>query len=399
MSGVIVIGGGQSGLEAAAALRKEQYAGPVTLVCEEPHAPYQRPALSKDYLHGKMDADRLELRALTFYQAQHIDLLLGARVESINCAAHRVQLQSGGSLNYDKLILAVGARNRPLNLPGAESALYLRSLDEARALKQRIAEARSIAVIGGGFIGLEVAAAARLQGKTVIVIESQSRLMARAVPPLLSEFFRDLHRSQGVDVRLNTGVAAIENGAVRLTDGAFIPADLAVAGIGVIPNVDLARESGLTIGNGIQVDEFLRTTDSDIYAIGDCADHPNVFAGSRVRLESVQNAIDQAKCVARGIVGKAAAYNDVPWFWTDQYDVKFQMVGLSGGHDQEVLRGRMQDAKFSLFYFKAGRLVAVDSVNRFADHAGARKLLAAHAPLTPEQAADETLDLRKMSKP
>ena len=398
MSGVVIIGGGQSGLEAAAALRKEQYPGAITLVCEEPHAPYQRPALSKDYLLGKMDAARLELRALTFYQAQRIDLLLGERAASIDCAAHRVQLTSSESLNYHKLILAVGARNRPLNIPGAGSALYLRSLDEARALKQRIAEAGSIAVIGGGFIGLEVAAAARLQGKTVTVIEAQSRLMARAVPTLLSEFFRELHVSKGVDVRLNTGVAAIEQGAVRLSNGASVPADLAVAGIGVIPNIELARESGLTIGNGIQVDEFLRTSHPDVYAIGDCADHPNIFSGSRVRLESVQNAIDQAKCVARGIVDKAVAYSDVPWFWTDQYDVKFQMVGLSGGHDQEVLRGSKQAGKFSLFYFKACRLVAVDSVNRFADHIGARKLLAANAPLTAEQAADETLDLRKLNQ-
>lgn len=396
--GVVIVGGGQAGLEAAALLRTQGYEGTVTLICEEPHAPYQRPPLSKDFLTGKQESDSVFLRALVFYEKHRIDLILGDRATEINRGAKLVHLAEGGTIGYVQLILAVGARNRPLPAPGAEHALCLRTLDEAVTLKQRLAEARHhVVVIGGGFIGLEVAAAARASGKAVTVIEAAPRLMARAVSPVLSDFFLDVHRTQGAEVLLNTSVGEVRPDAVILTDGRRVAAHLVVAGIGVVPNVELAREAGLEVNNGILVDEFLRTSDPDIYAIGDCADHPNPFAGGHVRLESVQNAVDQAKCVARAITGKPAPYRDVPWFWTDQYEFRFQMVGLSAGHDQAVLRGSIENRKFSVFYFKQGRLLAVDSVNRFGDHIAARKTLAAGAPLTPEQAADETVDLKKLA--
>ena len=221
--------------------------------------------------------------------------------------------------------------------------------------------------------------------------------MARAVSPVLSNFFLDLHRAQGAEVLLNISVKEVRADAAILTDGRRINADLVVAGIGVVPNVELAREAGLEVNDGIMVDEFLRTIDPDIYAIGDCARHPNVFAAGRARLESVQNAVDQAKCVARAIAGNAAPYRDVPWFWTDQYAIRFQMAGLSGTHDHSVIRGSIENSKFSVFYFKQGQLLAVDSVNRFGDHISARKMLAAGTPLTPEQAADETVDLKKLA--
>jgi 3-phenylpropionate/trans-cinnamate dioxygenase ferredoxin reductase subunit len=398
--GVVIVGGGQAGLEAAAALRTQGYEGTVTLVCEEAHAPYQRPPLSKDFLTGKQDTESVSLRALTYYEKHRVDLVLRDPVTRIDRAARQVHLAGGGTLRYAHLILALGARNRLLPVAGAEHALYLRTLDEAVTLRQRIAEAGSVAVIGGGFIGLEVAAAARGFGKTVTLLEAAPRLMARAVSPLLSGFFLDVHRGHGVEVLLNATVTEVRADGVILKDGRKIAADVVVAGIGVIPNVELAREAGLVVDNGIVVDEFLRTSDPDILAIGDCAEHPNSFAnalaGGRTRLESVQNAIDQAKCAARGIMGNPAPYRDVPWFWTDQYEIRFQMVGLAEGHEETAVRGSVENRKFSAFYFKNGQLLAVDSINRFGDHVAARRLLAARTPLTPSQAADETVDLKKL---
>ncbi len=253
------------------------------------------------------------------------------------------------------LILAVGARNRLLPAPGAEDVLYLRSLDEAVTLKQRIAEAHhGVVVIGGGFIGLEVAAAARMAGKPVTLIEAAPRLMARAVSPVLSNFFLDLHRSQGTEVLLNTVAVEVRPDAVTLENGRRIAADLVVAGIGVLPNVELARAAGLEVNDGIMVDEYMRTTDPAIFAIGDCAEHPNVFAGGRARLESVQNAVDQAKCVVRVITGQPAPYRDVPWFWTDQFEIRFQMAGLSGAHDQSVTARQHRGAQIFGVLLQAG---------------------------------------------
>ena len=396
--GVVIVGGGQAGLEAAAALRTQGYEGTVTLICEEPHAPYQRPPLSKDFLTGKQEAESVFLRALAYYEKHRVDLILGERATEINRGAKLVHLAGGGTVGYAQLILAVGARNRPLPVSGAQYALHLRTLDEAVTLKQRLAESRQhVVVIGGGFIGLEVAAAARAAGKPVTVIEAAQRLMARAVAPVLSDFFLDVHRAEGAEVLLNSTVAEVRTDGVILADGRRVPADLVVAGIGVIPNTQLARDAGLTVNDGIEVNEFLRTSDPEIYAIGDCANHPNIFAGGRARLESVQNAVDQAKCVACAITGHPGPYRDVPWFWTDQYEIRFQMAGLSVGQDESVVRGRIEERKFSVFYFKQGKMVAVDSVNRFGDHITARKMLAAGIPLTPGQAADETLDLKQLA--
>ena len=396
--GVVIVGGGQAGLEAAAALRTQGYEGAVTLICEEPHAPYQRPPLSKEFLTGKQDASSLPLRAPVFYEKHRIDLILGDKVVQIDRGAKRVRLAGGGTAGYRHLILAVGARNRILPAMGAEHALYLRTLGEAASLKQRLAEAHAgVVVIGGGFIGLEVAATARKAGKAVTVVEALPRLMTRAASPVLSDFFINLHRAEGAEVLLNSAAAEVQPDAVILTDGRRISASVAVAGIGVVPNTELAQEAGLAVANGILVDEYLRTGDPDIFAIGDCADHPNAFAGGRARLESVQNAVDQARSVARAIAGRPSPYRDVPWFWTDQYEIRFQMAGLAGGHDRNVVRGSVESRKFSVFYFRNGRLLAVDSINRFGDHVAARKMLATGTPLTAEQAADEAVDLKKLA--
>ena len=278
----------------------------------------------------------------------------------------------------------------------------MRTDAEAVEIQQRLAYARDIVVIGGGFIGLELAAAARGLGKSVRVLEVQSRLMPRVVSPILSDFYRDVHTSHGVEISLNAAMSEIvgQQGKVSevvLGDGSRLPADLVLVGIGVVPNIELARDAGLSLANGIVVDEHLRTEDESMYAIGDCSDHPNPFAGGRVRIESVQNAVDQAKCIAAAIVGRSEHYRAVPWFWTDQFDIKLQMAGLSVGYGQVVTRGEPESRKFSVFYFRDGRLAAVDSVNRPGDHLAGRKLIGAGTAITPEQAADPTVDLKSLT--
>jgi len=300
-------------------------------------------------------------------------------------------------------VLAVGARNRTLPLKGAEldGVCYLRTGAEAVEIRQRLEEAREIVVIGGGFIGLELAAAASTLGKSVRVLEVQPRLMPRVVSPILSDFYRDLHTSHGVAITLGVAPTEIVGNqgkvsGIALDDGSVCPADLVLIGIGVIPTIELAREAGLSVSNGILVDERLRTEEESIYAIGDCANHPNPFAGGRARIESVQNAVDQAKCVAAAIMGHSENYRAVPWFWTDQFDIKLQMAGLSAGGSQVATRGEIESRKFSVFYFRDGRLAAVDSINRPADHIAARKLLGAGTGITPDQAADLSLDLKSL---
>jgi 3-phenylpropionate/trans-cinnamate dioxygenase ferredoxin reductase subunit len=400
-AGCVIVGGGQAGFEAASSLRAAGFGEPVVIIGEEPHLPYQRPPLSKGYVLDKQGMDEIELRPAEYYRDHHIEVMTGERVLSIDRANRRLRLASGGERPYDTLVLAVGARNRTLPVDGAalDCVLYLRTLRESATIKLRLQQAQRVVVIGGGFIGLEIAAVARTLGRTVTVLEAQSRLMPRVVAPVISDFYRDLHASHGVTVVCGAAVTAIERNdaaeaAVLMADGARHSADLVVVGIGVVPNVELAREAGLAVGNGIVVDECLQTSDPNIYAVGDCAEHPNPFASARVRLESVQNACDQARTAAATIAGKRAPYTALPWFWTDQYDVRLQMAGLSQGHDLNVVRGNPAGARFSVFYFRDNRLIAVDSVNRPADHMLARRLLAVRAALTPEQAADETYKLK-----
>ncbi|MEO8096641.1 MAG: FAD-dependent oxidoreductase [Acidobacteriota bacterium] len=392
MRGTVIIGGGQAGFQTAVSLRAEGYSEPIAIVGEEAHLPYQRPPLSKGMLTGKQQERHAVLRPADFYVAQRIDLITGTRVESLDPASCSVSLAGGQRLEYDSLVLATGARNRLL--PGAERALYLRTLGEAAEARARIAVAASIAVIGGGFIGLEVAAAARTLGKPVTVIEAAPRLMARVLAPVVSEYFRQRHEEHGVRILLNASVERIEKDEVVLVDGTRVPAELLIVGIGVAPNVELASSAGLDVANGICVDEHLRTVDPRIFAIGDCAEYENVYAGVRLRLESVQNAVDQAVSVAQAIVGRGTAYDSVPWFWSDQFDIRMQMAGIGTGFDQVVTRGDLESRKFSVFYYRGGELKAIDSLNCPAEHLLARKIIAARASISPEQAADESFDLR-----
>lgn len=403
-NGTVIIGTGQAGFQTAASLRTEGYQEKITLIGEEPHIPYQRPPLSKGFPLGTQDFESIELRPRQFYQDHYIDLLVGERVAAIDRVARQVKLESGGHFLYEKLVLAVGARNRKLSLKGAEldGVLYLRSLDEAVVVKERLKNAQNIVVIGGGFIGLELAAVACSLGKSVTVLEALPRLMSRAVAPLISDFYRELHTSKGVKVVCGDSVSEIEGtgGKMRsilLSDGTRCSADLVMIGVGVVPNIELARNAGLRIANGIAVNEHLQTDDENIFAIGDCAEHPCEFAGARIRLESVQNAADQAQCVAATIAGRRNVYRALPWFWTDQFDIKLQMAGISNGHDCVVARGNAESRKLSVFYFKESRLIAIDSINRPLDHMMGRKLIANRVQLTPEQAADEGVDLKKLA--
>ena len=399
----MIVGGGQGGYQSAASLRTEGYRGPITIISQEPHLPYQRPPLSKAFVLGKHDLDRLFLRPEAYYAEHEITMLRGERAVSIDRSSGMVELASGARIPYRWLILATGARNRVLPVTGAEleGVRYLRTVDEASAIKQRLVPTQKVVIIGGGFIGLEIAASARALGKDVVVLEALPRLMARAVAPVVSEFFLEAHRREGVEIRLGARVVSFHNSGGRvsgvvLEDGTTLPADLVVIGIGVVPNSELAHEAGLTTSNGIAVDEYLRTSDENIFAIGDCAEYPDAHGGGRVRLESVQNTVDHAVAVARTIVGKPAPYTAVPWFWSDQFDLRLQMVGFSFGFDLTVIRGMMESRKFSVFYFRNRQLLGIDSINRPTDHLAGRKLIAARKPVTPEQAADEAVNLKDL---
>lgn len=403
-AGTIIVGAGQAGFQAAASLRAEGYVEAVTLIGEEPQIPYQRPPLSKGFALGQQDFESIELRPAKFYQDHRIELITGKRVAEIDRAAKQVKLESGKLLPYEKLILAVGSHNRRLAIKGAEleDVVYLRSVDDAVAVRDHFKNATEVVVIGGGFIGLELAAVARALGKAVTVVEALPCLMSRVVAPIISDFYRELHIRKGVKVVCGTTVTEIEGSrgkllSVKLTNGSKVSADLVIVGIGVLPNMELARNAGLAIANGIAVDTYLRTSDENIYAIGDCVEFPCAFAGGRIRLESVQNAADQAQCVAGTIAGQQSAYKALPWFWTDQFDVKLQMAGISHGHDRIVTRGNAESGRLSVFYFKGERLVGIDSINRPLDHMMGRKLMTTNTRLTPEQAADEGFDLKRLA--
>ncbi len=398
---VAIIGAGQAGFQAAASLRDAGFAGRIVLIGDEPVLPYQRPPLSKSYLAGQSGIDDLWLRPAEFYAKQQIDLVYGDAVTAIDRGQQRLHLASGINLSWDHLIFATGAGCRPLAMPGAEldGVLALRTLADADALRQRLNEASEVVVVGAGFIGLEFAAVALARGTMVHIIEVTRQPMGRVVSAPVSRFFTEVHIGWGAEVALGTGAVRILGSrgrvtGVETTDGRHIPADLVLICIGVIPHAELARDAALAVDDGIVVDEYLATSDPAISAIGDCANFPTPFAPVRVRLELVQNAVDQGRCVADRLAGRPAPYQKVPWFWSDQGDLKLQIAGITIGHDTSVLRGDPADRNFSVFCFRGGRLIGVELVNRTADHVVARRLLAGDPALSPEQAADEAYDLR-----
>lgn len=401
---IAIIGAGQAGFQVAASLRDMHYEGRVVIVGDEPQAPYQRPPLSKAYLLGECTEAQIALRPDAFYGQRHIELITGKRAVAIDRTRRMVGLEDDSVIEYDHLVLATGARNRPLPVPGADlqNVFFLRTLDEANALRARMASAKNAVVIGAGFIGLEFAASAAKQGISVTVLDVADRPMARALSKAMSAVFTREHEKMGVRLLFNTQVMHLLGDAgavtdVETVDGKVLPADLVVIGIGVIPSVELAATSDLPIENGIIVDEFLQTSDPHISAIGDVAAYANPYASAdRVRLESVQNACDQARCVASRIMGKPAPYDALPWFWSNQGHLKLQMAGLPASGCEEVLRGDPNGTACSVFLFRGDTLVCVETLNRAADHMLGRRLLANRVAVTAQQAGDLKFDLKSL---
>jgi 3-phenylpropionate/trans-cinnamate dioxygenase ferredoxin reductase subunit len=407
---VVIVGAGQAGHQVAASIREHSMSGEVTLIGDEPHLPYQRPPLSKAYLAAEAIVDLgledLAFRTQSFFADRKIAVRLDQRAKRIDRAGKAVILESGEAVSYDHLVLATGARNRRLPVPGMDfsGVVQLRGLDDAFALRQRLRTARRVAVIGAGFIGLECAATAAKRGLPVTVVESAPRVMARAVSPEISVAFEAAHRKAGIDLRFGTmaleilGVNGVATG-LRLVDGTTLEADLIIVGVGVLPNQELAAEAGLAVGDGVIVDHSLLTSDPAISAIGDCARFPSTRAEGTARLESVQNAADQGRCVAARLAGQTANYEALPWFWSDQGALKLQIAGLAIGHDRTILRRHPTRAEsFSTFLYRGETLIAVESVNAVADHMTARQILAAKFSPTPEQAADPSVDLKALAK-
>ncbi len=404
---VIVVGAGQAAGEMATALRMNGYVGPITLLGDEPHLPYQRPPLSKAFLSGDVAIERLYHKSAAAYENAKIEFIPNARATAIDRAGKTLSLADGRKLQYSKLVLATGGRPRLLALPDervnqAPNLHYLRTIGHVDGIRERFHPGSKLVIIGGGYIGLEVAAVARKKGIDVTVLEAAPRVLARVTAPEVSAFYQQVHSAAGVHILVNTELKGFEfDDAGRVThvlaaDGVKVPADVVIVGIGLIPNVELAAEAGIEIDNGIAVDEYGQTSDPDVLAIGDCSSHPSAYAGRRIRLESVPSALEQARSAAAFLVGQRKPYVAVPWFWSDQYDLKLQMVGLNQGYDTVALRGLPANRNFLAFYLKDGRLLAVDSVSRPQEFMVAKKLVAERLAVDVAQLIDESQPLKAL---
>jgi 3-phenylpropionate/trans-cinnamate dioxygenase ferredoxin reductase subunit len=388
----LIIGAGHAADEAIQCLRRDGWTGAITLVGEEPHLPYNRPPLSKTFLAESQAPEALFFRDRSVYERAGVELILGRRAVGIDRAAHAVSLDDGGSLGYSKLLITTGARPRRIDIPGAsqDELRVVRTIDDILGLRPFARAGGRVVLVGAGYIGLETAAMLRKIGASVTVLEAMPRVLARVTAPAVSAFFERVHREEGVEIVTGAGIAGASGGQVRLADGRAFAADCIVVGIGVLPNTELAEAAGLQVDRGILIDEACRTSDPDIFAAGDCTRFTSLHYGASVRLESVQNAKDQARTAAAAICGKPARYDSLPWFWSDQYDVKLQIAGLSDGHDAVALRGDPgQGRSFAAFYLKAGEIIAVDAVNRPKEFMIGKRLIAARARIAPERLADE----------
>ncbi|UIJ46844.1 FAD-dependent oxidoreductase [Sphingomonas cannabina] len=402
---VVIVGAGHGGAQAAILLRQHGFAGSIALVGDEPGLPYERPPLSKEYLLGEKPVERLYLRPAEFWRGRDVTLLPGRRVSALDPAAHRLALSDGDAIGYRTCIWAAGGRARTLACEGANLAgIHLvRTLADADAIAAALGGVTNVAVIGGGYIGLEAAAVFRKFGKHVTLLEALPRVLARVAGEPLSRFYEAEHRAHGVDVRLETQLEGFTGAdgrvaGVRLAGGEIVPAELVVIGIGIVPNVEPLLEAGAAGGNGVDVDELCRTSLPDVYAVGDCAAHENGFCGGRrIRLESVQNANDQAATAVKAILGQPQPYRAVPWFWSNQYDLKLQTVGLSADHDETVLRGDPASRAFSLIYLREGRVIALDCVNAVKDYVQGRALVVNGATPDKTALADPAVPLKGLA--
>jgi 3-phenylpropionate/trans-cinnamate dioxygenase ferredoxin reductase subunit len=399
---IVVIGAGHGAAQCVESLRSGGHDGRIILIGDEPYRPYERPATSKELLSGGMELDRVFLKRETYYDDKKIELRLSTRVTAIDRGARSVILAGGEAIFYDRLVIATGARARTLQVPGVdlEGIFYLRSLADSRAVGARLGPGKRLAIVGGGYVGLEVAASARKLGCAVTIVEMQERLLARVVAGEVADFYERAHRAAGVDIRFGVFIDQFVGEqtvrAIRLTDGAEIPADVVVIGIGAVPNTELAAEAGLAVENGIVVDDCGRTADPAIFAIGDATNHPNALLGKRLRLESVPAAMGQARAVASAILGAPKPFNEIPWFWSDQYDLKLQIVGLSEIGDEVVLRGDPATRRFAAFYLRKGVVVAVNAISSGKDFIGGRKLVAEGRKPDPARLADPTIPLSEV---
>lgn len=398
----VIVGAGQAGSDLATALRQQGYEGDIVMIGDEEVLPYRRPPLSKAYLSDEITQEQLLLKPAATYEKQNIDVRTGVSVTAIDKDAHTVTLDSGDTIKYDKLVLATGGHARKLPLPGADkpNVHYVRTIAHINHMKEQFKEGKRLVIIGGGYIGLEAASVGIKKGLNVTLVEALPRLLARVTGPELSDYYARVHSEHGVDIRLGAGVEALEGGdtvdTVVLSDGTRLPADLVIVGIGLIPNTQLAEDAGLEVDNGVVVDLYTQSSDPDILAIGDCSNHEHGFLQRRIRLESVPNASEQARVAAANICGKKVPHDGVPWFWSDQYDLKLQMVGINQGHDQVVIRGSMADNNFSAFYLANGVVIAVDAVNRPQDFMIGKKIVAARLKLEPAVITDESVKLKEL---
>ncbi|MCP1572894.1 3-phenylpropionate/trans-cinnamate dioxygenase ferredoxin reductase subunit [Herbaspirillum rubrisubalbicans] len=405
----VIVGAGHAAGVMAVNLREAGWQGSIVMVGEEAHLPYQRPPLSKAFLAGEVEIEQLYLKPVATYERAGVEFIGATRVESIDRTARSVHLADGRALAWDKLVLATGGRVRRLGGANAEAAArmpnfhYLRTIDDVMRIRAQFLHGARLVIVGGGYVGLEVAAIARQRGLLVTVLEAAERVLARVTAPEVSRFYERIHRAEGVDLRTGTQVEQFELdasgdavAAVVCQDGARIPADLVIVGVGLVPNTELAQAAGLEVDNGIVVDAFTRTSDPDIVAIGDCSNHPNDIYGRRLRLESVPNAMEQARTAAATLCGVLKPYHSVPWFWSDQYDLKLKMTGLSQGYDQFVLRGDTGARSFSAFYLKGGRMIAADTVSRPQDFMLSKRFIAEAIELDPAKLADDSIALKDL---
>jgi 3-phenylpropionate/trans-cinnamate dioxygenase ferredoxin reductase subunit len=400
MNGIVIVGAGQSGGWVAKTLRAEGFAGRITLLGDEPHPPHERPPLSKAVLAGAAAPESTHLFKAEEFARLGLDFRPGTRATGIDRGAKRVTLASGESLGYDRLVLCTGSRVRKLPVPGADSALYLRTIDDAARLRAHLGAGKHLLIIGGGWIGLEVAATARKSGAAATVIEALDRVCARAVPPEVSRHLEALHRRNGAELVLGHGVKAIEDGggrvAVALADGRRIAGDAIAVGIGIVPNVELAAAAGLAVDNGVVVDDQCRSSDPDIFAAGDCASTPLACLGRRVRLESWANAQNQAIVAAKAALGQDVRYDELPWFWSDQYDMNLQILGFPARWPEPVVRGDPGRGSFSQFYLDGERIAAIVSVNAPRDLRAAKKLVETRKAVRAESLADPAVQLQRL---
>ena len=402
MNNFVIIGTGKSAAQGALTLSRNMFKDNITMIGEEKHLPYQRPPLSKEFLSGEVSLERVFMKSKEFFDQNDVTIFTSTPVISIDRNKKILSLSNQEDLTYNKLVIATGSRVRKLNVEGSslKNISYLRSIEDANRLKEYFKFGKKLVIVGAGYVGLEVAATAVKKGINVTLIEMENRIMSRTVDPVISKYFDSLHRQNGVEIFLEAALEKFEGKdaveRVICSNGQIIEADGVLIGVGILPNQELAESAGLNCNNGILVDEFGRTEDTSIFACGDCTNHPNTYLNKNLRLESVHNALEQAKTVAMSLLGKQEKYNQVPWFWSDQYDKKLQIVGFSDDHDELVIRGSIEEDNFMLFFLKEGKLIAVNAVNNPKEFLICKKLVANKEKISSDAISNQSVDLKEL---